>query len=68
MNKEEVIKILEKHEMHYSSQLIEFAVRFNSADLLESFCVFWKQKPAGGGDFTDYFVKNYNKKLGDEKC
>jgi len=66
MNKEEVIEILNKHELKFSAQFLDFAMKFNSKDLVEEFCKYWKNRPVGGGDLNQYFMQYYNKKLGEQ--
>lgn len=64
MNKEEVIEIMNKYELSYSSQFIEFAIKFGSKDLVIEFCKFWKSRPVGGGDLNQFLIQNYKGKLG----
>ena len=66
MKKEEVIEILNKYKINYSSQFIEFAIKFGSKDLVIEFCKYWKSRPVGGGDLNQYFMQYYNKKLGEQ--
>jgi hypothetical protein len=65
MNKEKVIEIVNKHGINISTQFIEFAIKFNSEKLLDDFCVYWKSKPAGGGDLNKFFLENFKGKAGD---
>jgi hypothetical protein len=65
MNKDEALEILTRHNINYSQQFLEFAVRFNSKQLLEEFCNYWKTKPAGGRDLNNFMLDNYKGKLGD---
>jgi hypothetical protein len=65
LTKEDAEKILEKMNVNYSQQFLEFALRFNDANLLKEFCIYWKSKPAGGGDLSKYLTEHYNKRLGE---
>ena len=65
MNKEEVIEILNKHELKFSAQFLDFAMKFNSKDLVEEFCKYWKNRPVGGGDLNQFLIQNYKGKLGE---
>lgn len=65
MNKDEIVKILQKYDLNYSSQFIEFAIKFNSKRLLIEFCEFWKSRPVGGGDLNKFLTQNYKGKLGE---
>jgi hypothetical protein len=66
MNKEEIIEILDRYDLKYSSQFIEFAMKFNSKDLVIEFCKYWKSRPVGGGDLNQFLIQNYKGKLGDK--
>lgn len=65
MNKEEIIQILDENNLKYSSQFIEFAMKFNSKDLVIEFCKYWKARPVGGGDLNQFLIQNYKGKLGE---
>lgn len=66
MNKEEIIQILDENNLKYSSQFIEFAMKFNSKDLVIEFCKYWKVRPVGGGDLNQFLIQNYKGKLGEQ--
>jgi len=67
LTKEEATIILNKMEVNYSQQFLEFALRFNDANLLKEFCIYWKSKPAGGGDLSKFLTEHYTKRLGDKE-
>ena len=67
MNKEDIKKICNKYKLNYSSQFLEFALKFNNEQLVTDFCKFWRQRLIGGGDLNTFFLQNWKGKLGDNK-
>jgi hypothetical protein len=65
MNKEDIKKICDEYKLNYSSQFIDFAMKFNDKKLVKEFCRFWRQRPIGGGDLNKFFLQHYKGKLGE---
>ena len=65
INKEEIKSICNEYKINFSSQFIEFALKFNDKKLVIEFCRFWRQRPVGGGDLNTFFIQYYKNKLGD---
>lgn len=66
LDKEKVKEICNEYKLNYSNQFLEFAMKYNSEDLVREFCKYWRQRPIGGGDFNKFFLERYTKKLGEK--
>jgi len=62
MDRQDVVKILEKYNMKASGQFIGFALKFNNPKLIDEFCDYWVNKRiAGGGDLLNYFSQHFKR-------
>jgi len=67
ITEEEVKVVMEKYNLKYSEQFMEFALKFNDLKLIEEYCEYYLTRAIGGGDLGNFLMQNYKDKLGDDK-
>jgi len=63
----EVKEIMQKYNLNYSEQFMEFALKFNDLKLVDEFCKYYLSRSLGGGDLGNFLMQNYKGKLGDKQ-
>lgn len=57
------MQIMDSRGLKYSAQFVEFALKYNSRELVEQFAEYRKNYPNGGGDLNVFLLNGFKGKL-----